>query len=381
MEALKRYQKAKKVTLIGAVINIFLAAAKIIFGFIGQSQALIADGIHSLADLLTDGLVLIASKFGSQAPDLEHPYGHGRIETAATLLLSVILILVGVGIIHDGIRRILLSEVETPKFFLIFIAGFSVVIKEWLYHYTKYVANQIQSKLLYINAWHHRSDAGSSIVVVIGLSAAILGYSDFDFIAAIIVGVMIVKMGWSQGWTSVSELVDTGVEPQQLAQIKRVIRLVAGVKDMHQLRTRSMGGRILIDVHVLVELKLSVSEGHHIAQRVEQCLMEGVKSVTDVTVHIDPEEDQVGQLKGLNLLPRQVLLPKLASHWNGLPGADQIQGIVLHYLADTVLVEVKLPISLLRDKNLIAEQVIASYRLAVADEQAIASITVSFVSS
>lgn len=288
----ERYHQAKKVTLWGALVNALLAFIKCVGGFFFNSQALIADGIHSLSDLLTDGLVIMASKYGSQEADESHPYGHQRIETAATLLLALLLILAGIGIAWDAVKHILLTQVLKPEVYALPIAAISILANEFLYHYTRHIGLKIQSELITANAWHHRSDAASSVVVLLGLIGSMLGFTYFDSIAAIIVGGMIIKMGLDYGWSSVKELVDTAVEQDMLLDIEQIIQEVNGVKRIHQLRSRMMGSDVFVDVHILVAPKITVSEGHFIAQRVHHRLMKEVDAIKDVTVHVDPEDDE-----------------------------------------------------------------------------------------
>lgn len=287
-----RYWQAKKVTLLGAISNAMLGIIKLIGGYFFHSHALVADGVHSLSDLLTDVMVLLASKYGSIDADESHPYGHQRIETAATLLLSLLLISAGIGIAWDSIYDLLHSNYIKPKWPTLPIIFISIMSNEILFHYTLYIGRQINSKLIKANAWHHRSDAAASLVVLIGLIGSILGYSALDALAAIIVGLLIVKMGWDYAWNSVKELVDTAVNPELTSKIEEVIQGVDGVEKIHQLRTRSMGEDVLIDVHILVSPKISVSEGHYIAQHVHHALIDQVESVKDVIVHVDPEDDE-----------------------------------------------------------------------------------------
>lgn len=305
-----RYWQAKKVTLIGAFINALLGIIKLIGGFLYHSHALIADGIHSISDLITDVMVVFASKYGSISADDSHPYGHQRIETAATLLLSLLLILAGCGIAWDSLDELLKSEHTIPNWLSIPIVCFSIIANEALFHYTHHVGKRISSQLITANAWHHRSDAASSIVVLIGLIGSLEGLVYLDAIAAIIVSIMIIKMGWNYGWNSVKELVDTAVDAKLLSQIEQVIQSIDGVQRIHQLRSRFMGGDVLIDVHILVSPKISVSEGHYIAQHVHHTLVKQIDCVKDVIVHVDPEDDEIS-CPSLHLPSRAVLLEKL----------------------------------------------------------------------
>ncbi|MGC1182319.1 cation diffusion facilitator family transporter [Legionella sp.] len=287
-----RYWHAKKVTLIGAISNATLGFIKLIGGFLFHSHALVADGIHSFSDLITDAMVLLASKYGSIDADDNHPYGHQRIETAATLFLSLLLILAGIGIAWNSIYELIHTKFTIPDWLSIPITCLSILSNELLFHYTIRIGKRINSKLITANAWHHRSDSASSLVVLLGLIGSLAGFVYLDTVAAIIIAIMIVRMGWSYGWNSLKELVDTAVDEDLLMQIAQVIQNVAGVKKIHQLRSRFMGNDVLIDAHILVSSKISVSEGHYIAQHVHHALVDQINSVKDVVVHVDPEDDE-----------------------------------------------------------------------------------------
>lgn len=331
-----RYQQAKKVTLIGALVNALLGVIKLVGGIIFHSHALVADGIHSFSDLITDVMVLFASKYGSQMADDSHPYGHQRIETAATFLLALLLILAGTGIAWDALHDLLNHISEQPNWVALLIALLSILANEVLFYYTQYIGKKIQSALIMANAWHHRSDAAASAVVALGLIGSLLGFAFLDAIAAIIVGLLIIKMGLTYGWNSVKELVDTAVEPAILENIEGIIQSINGVKKIHQLRSRLMGGDILIDVHILVSPYISVSEGHYIAQHVHHTLMEQCERVNDVIVHVDPEDDEEHcpslHLPNRAALEKELLLPwqhtfPMITHW------------VLHYLESAIEID------------------------------------------
>lgn len=305
-----RYWQAKRITLIGAAVNAMLGVIKLIGGIIFHSHALAADGIHSFSDLFTDVMVLFASKYGSLDADETHPYGHQRIETAATLLLALLLILAGCGIAWDALDELLHSTSTKPGWLALPIIIISIIANELLFHYTRHIGKLINSQLIAANAWHHRSDAASSIVVLLGLIGSLAGFIYLDALAAVIVGIMIVKMGWDYGWNSVKELVDTAVDSELLMQIEHVIQSVDGVQKIHQLRSRFMGSDVLIDVHILVSPKISVSEGHYIAQHVHHALVDQIESVQDVIVHVDPEDDEISS-PSLHLPSRKVLQEQL----------------------------------------------------------------------
>ncbi len=331
-----RYDQAKIVTVIGAVINALLGIVKLFGGAALHSHALVADGIHSFADLFTDTMVLLASKYGSQDADAAHPYGHKRIETATTFMLALLLILAGAGIVWDSIDEIISKQHTMPGVWTLPIAVFSILANETLFHYTRRVGLRIHSDLILANAWHHRSDAAASAVVMLGLIGSLIGWVWLDAAAAIIVGGMIIQMGLSYGWNSVKELVDTSVEPQSLAEIEQIIQSIEGVEKIHQLRTRLMGGDIFIDVHIMVSPVISVSEGHFIAQHVHLALIDQLERVKDVTVHVDPEDDETCE-PSFNLPNRQELELELLEKWR--TDYPSIQHWVLHYLDGSLSID------------------------------------------
>ncbi|MEJ2426156.1 MAG: cation diffusion facilitator family transporter [Candidatus Thiodiazotropha sp.] len=341
----RRYEMSRRAALVGAVTNTLLAVLKVLFGLSGQSQSLIADGIHSLSDLLTDALVLFAARHASEAPDAEHPYGHGRFETIGTLVLGGILIAVGSGIIYDAGERLFApEELLVPQVVTLYVAAFSILANEALFFYTRHLGNLINSDLLRANAWHHRSDSVSSVVVLLGIGGTMVGLPYLDAIAAVLVGLMVVKIGWSLGWNATHELTDAGLEEEALGQIREVIDSVSGVKSVHMLRTRKLGGHALADVHVQVDPWLSVSEGHRIAEVVQYGLIDKVAVLEDVTVHIDPEDDEEGP--SCTALPlRREAEGLLETHWSGLECYSQLRRMVLHYLSGGIDIDLYLPLS------------------------------------
>ncbi len=328
-----RYQQIKKVTLIGAAVNVMLAMAQLLGGVFSQSQALIADGVHTLSDLASDFVVLIAAKLASKDADEDHPYGHGRIETVATIVLGLSLSMVGIGIALDAFGRLAHPELLlAPKPWGLVFAALAIVSKESLYHYTKHTANRIHSPMLMANAWHHRSDAISSLVVLVGIAGAVfLDIKWLDAAAAIIVAMMILFMGLQMIKDSVMELVDTALDPQQVHEIHTFIEeKIDGVKSVHMLRTRKMGGTALADVHVQVSSHISVSEGHHIAERVMNDLQTQFPILQDITVHIDPEDDETAS-PCEHLPSREEILDSLNPAFSEL-GLTNRDAITLHYL-------------------------------------------------
>ncbi|QKT03637.1 cation transporter [Ectothiorhodospiraceae bacterium 2226] len=344
-----RYAAARRVTVVGGAVNLLLAAAKIVFGVIGNSAALVADGVHSLSDLISDAMVLLAAKHGSRAADAEHPYGHARIETAMTVGVGLLLIAVALGIMWDAARRLLDPALLLhPGLLALAVAVLSVLAKEALYHYTVRVARRIRSNLLRANAWHHRTDAISSVIVVLGVLGVMIGYPWLDAVAAVAVGLMIIKIGWHLAWHSLRELVDTGLDAARLDEIRQVMLDTPGVRALHQLRTRRMGAEALVDVHVLVDGRVSVSEGHQIGETVRARVIDAMEEVSDVTVHVDPEDD-ASAAPCLDLPERDAVRAALHAAWADVPEARTARRLVLHYLDGRVHVEVILPLDATRD--------------------------------
>ncbi len=343
----ERTAETQKVAVVSALVNLLLSGVKLVVGFMAKSAALIADGIHSVSDLLSDALVWIAAHHAGHEPDEEHPYGHGRFETAATLGLGILLVLVALGIVWDAVASAFHHETSIPGVLAIYAAVFSILANETLYWYTLFVARHINSEMLRANAWHHRTDAISSVVVLIGVVGAILGWAYLDSLAAVIVGVMVAKIGWDLGWEAMQELVDASLDEDTVRQATRAIESVDGVGSIHMLRTRRHGHQAAADVHVQVAPRLSVSEGHMISQAVEDTLKDSVEAITDVTVHIDPEDDEEAPpCHGLPL--RTEALKLLQTHWPALPPGHQVR---LHYLSGKIDVELVLPIAAYKDEE------------------------------
>jgi cation diffusion facilitator family transporter len=346
----QRYKEVRKVTLIGSAIDFLLGITKIFVGLIAHSQALIADGIHSLSDLATDLIVLYAAKHAHKEADEIHPYGYGRIETLATVGLGISLITIACGIAYDAVLR--LNDPDTllqPGLLALAAATVSVIVKEWIYHYTIRVARRLGSGMLMANAWHSRSDAITSIVVVIGITGAMFEYPYLDAVAAIAVSVMIVKIGVDLVRASSKELIDTALEPQEIDDIRKHISSVSGVRAMHMLRSRKSAGDAFIDVHVQVDPELSVSNGHQIAETVRQHLMDKVDKVTDVTVHIDPENDE-SETPCLGLPSREKVLSEINQHWSQFPEVV-IENVTLHYLSGKIHVDVDVSLNVLKNMS------------------------------
>lgn len=342
----QRYQEVRKVTLIGSALDFSLGTAKIVIGWMANSQALVADGVHSLSDLLTDFMVLYAAKHSHKEADNEHPYGHGRIETLTTASLGLVLVAIAFGIGYHSIQRLDDNEAVMEFSVLAFsIALISVLTKEWIYRYTVSAARRLRSDMLMANAWHSRSDAFSSMVVLVGIVGVALGHAYLDAIAAVIVAAMIAKIGIDLLRSSTQELIDSALEPEKVALLRQQIVAVNGVRSIHMLRTRKSAGNILVDVHIQVDPRLSVSEGHRIGDVVRQSLLNQADGITDVTIHIDPENDET--IDHCDQLPlREHVIQALKQQWADLPVAA-IEKVTLHYLSGGIDVELDLPIEIL----------------------------------
>ena len=346
MDTNERTQSSQKVTIVGAIVDFLLAIFKVVVGVIGNSGALIADGIHSFSDLLSDGAVWYAAKHSSEEADEEHPYGHERFETVATLGLAIILAIIGTGIIFDAFDRLAEPTELSYSALLLSVAALSIFSKEALYWYTLKVAKTYNSEMLKANAWHHRSDALSSIVVFIGILGSLNGYLYLDGIAAVIVGLMVIYIAWELGTGATKELVDTSIDAQQVEHLRNAIGRISGVNNVHSLRTRKIGQGISADVHVQVDPFLSVSEGHIISVSVERVAKESVEGLNDVTVHIDPEDDEVvAPYEDLPERAEALGILNKALFNNQCDG--EIQRIQLHYLDGKIHVDFYLTLSCL----------------------------------
>jgi len=350
----ERGRATRRVAVVSGLVNLALSIAQVVIGLLANSAALVADGIHSASDLLSDVLVWFAARHAAQAPDADHPYGHGRFETAATLGLGILLGLVALGIVWNGIERLMDADRPVPGQLALIVAAVGIVAKESLYWYTIAVARRIKSEMLRANAWHHRSDALSSIAVLIGVGGAVLGFTYMDALAAIVVGLMVAKIGWDLGQGAMTELVDTALDETEVREAKRAIMGIDGVRSVHMLRTRRHGAEASADVHVQVAPRLSVSEGHMISQTVEDRMIEKVEAITDVTVHIDPEDDEEAPTcHGLPL--RAEAEQALEASWVGMDPIPAPREIRLHYLGGKIEVELVLPLAAYVDERTTAD--------------------------
>jgi len=369
-----RYEAGRRVTLVSIGANLVLTLAQIVIGVIGNSQALVADGMHTLSDLITDFMVLFALKFGRKAADAEHPYGHGRIETAVTMLLGAILTAVAVGItLRAGMRLGAAEAFITPAVATLWVAVVTLFAKEALFHYTMRVAVRYDSNMLRANAWHHRSDAISSLIVVVGIGGSLFGFVYLDSVAAIVVAFMVAKVGVDLTWQALRELVDTALAQEDIEAIRRTILTTGGVKALHLLRTRRVGGRALVDVHIIVDERLSVTEGHQISETVRARLMNEITRVADAMVHIDTEEDISGPTC-LDLPLRDEVLKRLERYFKDIPAARRIERVTLHYIERHIDLELLLPLAAVAE----AGRLVARLKAAVSKDEYIGTLDVHF---
>jgi len=289
----ENYQSAVRVTQIGAGADTLLTLGKLIIGFLGNSAALVAEGLHSAADLLFDIVALIGMRIARKAVDEDHPYGHGKYESLATLLLSLILLSVAIGIVWDAVERIQHPNLTAPAAMTLWVAAGSMILKEWLYHYTVRVGRRIGSKIIVANAWHHRSDAIASFAALIGIAGALMGWPVLDPVAAIGVAFFVGKVGIEIATEALRELTDaaTAIDKEIHDSIQRLINDHPEVQSAHLVKARRMGPDIMVDVHVVVDAYLSVSEGHQIADDVEKTLIKEVPDITSVMVHVDVSDE------------------------------------------------------------------------------------------
>lgn len=335
----RQTREAQRVTLIGAGVDLVVGVLKLVAGLLVGSAALIADAIHSFSDLVTDGFVLAATHFGRQEPDSDHPYGHGRIETLATLALGSVLIFVAGGIAWASVMRLWAGDpILAPGIGAIGVAVFALIAKEWIYHYTMRVARQVKSRLLEANAWHSRSDALSTVVVLVGLIAAQFGAGWVDAVAAIVVGIMVGRVGWRLLWESSRELIDTALPEQDIEQMTAIAEAVSGVDSVHELRTRSLGSEVVLDLHIVVAPRLSVSEAHEIGNAVSRELRQAYPNLADVTFHIDPEDDsdEVEHSLRPGMPLRRDIERLLDDLWHDQPAWQQRVAMDLHYIDERI---------------------------------------------
>ena len=284
----EKQSAAKKSTLVSVAVNLTLTVSQVFAGLLSGSQGLIADGIHSLTDLIADFVVLFANHHSAKDADEDHHYGHQRYETAASLFLGISLLVVALGMLwsagHKIVNPIAPSQISILA---LYVALGSLVAKELLFRYMLAVAKRVRSSMLVANAWHARSDAASSLVVSVGIVGALLGFPILDSVGALIVGLMIIRTGWSFSWDALNDLMDRAVSEEEHQHIEKIILSTEGVLGCHDLRTRKMGDMILVDVHIEVDANATVQVGHDIALTAANQVKDELP-VLNVMTHIDP---------------------------------------------------------------------------------------------
>ena len=335
------HKEAVRVTLVGMWLDLALGGAKIIGGIFTNSFALVTDGIHSLTDAATDVFVLIVSRYSHDDPDEEHPYGHGRFEAIGTVAMGMLFFAIAAVLLYDSYLRLKVSQtLPIPAWGGLLIAALSVASKEWIYHYTMRTANRLNSSLLKANAWHSRTDAISSIAVLIGLLGAQQGFPWLDVIAAMFVALIIARVGWTLCLDSLKELVDTAIPEQHQLAIKTAIMEIAGINKVSHLRSRQSGGKFILEVQLQVDPRISVSEGHQLGEAASKTITGKFANINDVIVHIDPEPRHDDQKLGLPL--RDEIVQQITQNWQGLLLDTDIKNIDLHYLGNGIEVDLYL---------------------------------------
>ncbi|WP_260854582.1 cation diffusion facilitator family transporter [Paraburkholderia sp. BCC1884] len=315
---------------------------QIVIGAFAHSQALVADGVHSLADLISDFVVLIANRHSGVKPDADHNYGHSRYETVASLFLGALLIAVGVGMLwRAGSRLADMQSIPAVHMSALAVAVLVLCAKEGLFRYMLREAQRVRSAMLIANAWHARSDAASSLVVAIGIVGSLAGVRLLDPIAAAIVGFMVARMGWTFGWDALQDLSDRALDDASAADVRTLLLSTPGVRDVHELRTRKMGDFALVDAHILVDPQISVSEGHYIAESARLRVLTDNR-VLDALIHVDPENDAVAH-PPIDLPARKRVVEEVDA---ALASAGaRAAAINIHYLSTGLDIEVVLPAS------------------------------------
>jgi len=344
MDAQYAKREATNVTLVGMFLDLLLGVGKIVGGVITNSFALITDGIHSLTDAGTDIFVLIVTRVAHAEPDAEHQYGHGRFETLGTIAMGIVFFITAAILLYDSFNRLRLDEpLPIPAAAGIVIALLSIATKEWIYHYTMRVANKLNSNLLKANAWHSRSDAISSIAVLIGIIGARQGYLWMDTVAGMFVALIIAKIGWELCSDSLMELVDTAVSKQRREQFESCVLGIDGIRGITELRSRSSGGKIILEVRLLVDSYVSVSEGHQLGELANKSLISQFGDVSEVLIHIDPIQHD--DAEGESQLPERTdVISSLKKCWQNLIDQHSIASIDLHYLGGTIEVDLVLDV-------------------------------------
>lgn len=333
----QRQRIVDRTNWLAVLVDALAFVGKLTIGISVRSPALIADAMHSLSDLLADIPIILLAKISHQDADQEHPYGHARFETLGTVMLGGILLAVALGIGYESIQLMFGDQSPDPSWIAILTVVLSIGLKEGYFQYAIRQSRKAQSPLLEANAWHARSDSMSSLVVLVGVGATMLGFPQVEILAALIVAALIARMGVHLAWEAIQELVDRGITPDQQADLINTLSTVPGVKDIHMMRTRMMGKDIFVDAHIQVGGYLSVSEGHQINEWALKALKESHRDVADVTLHIDHEPD----LEDHYDRPLAPLRPTIESllQERGITAFDRL---IIHYTHQRTELELRL---------------------------------------
>lgn len=338
-----RSRGIRRATLIAIVTNASLAISQVVVGLFANAFSLVADAAHTLSDLVTDLMVLIAGQQSAHPADLDHPYGHGRIETVTTMVLGVVLATVGIGFLwSSGLRLQDIEALPALHPAALLMALLTLAAKESLFRYTLAAGRRLKAPMLEANAWHARSDAASSLVVAAGIGGSLAGYPFLEPLAAAVVGFLILHMGIRLALKAVRELIDTGLPAEELARLRRTIEDTPGVIGLHDMRTRRMADRVLCDAHVQVSPHITVSEGHRISDAVYFRVRDAHPEVRDVLVHIDPEDDTDLQVVPAGPVPERAEVLADVRLLLG-PEVPQPKRVQIHYLGQRLEVELFLP--------------------------------------
>ena len=290
----KHIHEVRRVTIWGLILNIVLTVLKIVIGYFGGSTSVVADGVHSLSDCSTDVAVIVGVKYWDKAPDNDHPYGHRRIEAMTSVFIGIVLVFVGVLLIYNAISKLHSQNFLVPEWSAFIIAIISIVTKEILYRWTKKKSEELESNALKANAWHHRSDAISSIpvAIAIGFTKYDSSWAMLDPIASIAVSVFILNAAYTIVWPSLCELSDSGASESKLKDIEKLVSSIEGIQSIHALRTRYQGNGLYVDLHIQVDPDITVKEGHDIAAKAKYLLLREGPGIKDVLVHVEPGESR-----------------------------------------------------------------------------------------
>jgi len=339
----QRRRAAEKVTLIGSVMDAVLGILKIVIGFTANSAALVTDGLHSLSDLFTDFMVIVVLRLSHQAPDRNHPWGHGRFETVGTVILGLILALVGGLMAYDSLLTLFADQrPPVPAWPALVAAALSIVGKEWIFQYSLRIGKALKSDLLIANAWHSRSDALSSIVVLVAVAGSMLGIWWLDGVAAVLVALLVGKIGWDLIARSITELVDTALPEKRVQALREAVLEVDGILSVHSFKSRLMGNQSLLEMHLQVEPHASAAEAHYIGDVAVARLKQRFDDIGHVIFHIDTYDDQPApQGEQPVMPPRREVVQHLEAALNRILGETPEYELTLYYSPRHIDLELK----------------------------------------